>query len=105
MMENPGDYNDDINMLFVVENNTDKTIYASTNHGDSSINDYMGTIYCSDIKILPGGKGFLNTYISESDMEEFEISSIDDIEKVELAFTVIDTEWNDIVESTVTLEY
>ena len=105
MMENPGDYDDDINMLFLVENNTDKTVYASTNYGDSSVNDYMGTIYCSDIKILPGGKGFLNAYISESDMEEFEIGSIDDIEKVELAFTVIDTEWNDIVESTVTLEY
>jgi len=80
-------------VLLYIENNSDEVV--SVHCDDLSVNGFMVTpyFYC---EVYPGKKAIDDITLSSSDLEENDISSVDEIE---LKFRLSDEDWSTIAES------
>ncbi|MDO4650898.1 MAG: hypothetical protein Q4B26_19855 [Eubacteriales bacterium] len=89
-------------IIYAVENRTSDSVMAQCEYGSLSINDYMIDFYDFSGKTPSGKTGLLIVDLYEDDIEEAGISSVEDIEKIDITFRVNDKHYERLLEETVT---
>lgn len=103
LIEDESDYSDDINVLFIVENNSGSDIYAVYSHDTLSVNSVMMDAWGYSAIAKGNSSAALKFALTDSDLQEMGISSIDDIKEMELAISIKDSQYHEIDEPVISL--
>lgn len=97
IIEDEYDFSDDIIILLLVENRSGQMISIYEVYDSFSINGYM--MDCSIPMIIEMPSGTTSVFeieLWESDLEENDITSIEDIIDIEFSIEITDTKWDEI---------
>lgn len=105
LMEDTSEYSKDINMLFLVENNSAQIIEIDDSFDSLSVNGYM-VDYMIGSREIPAGKcALVDVEIDESSLQDSGIAGIAAISETEMTFEIKDKNYNVIAEPTVLVKY
>ncbi len=98
-------YNNDMEILWLVENNSSTIINIRESGESSSINGLMvDTSFYGEY--IPAGKAaIVSIHLYDMDLNDINITSADEIEEFEMAIKIKDKDYNDIDETTVKVTY
>ena len=104
LMEDTSEYSKDINMLFLVENNSSEIIEIDDSYDSLSVNGYM-----IGSREIPAGKcALVDVEIDDSSLQDSGIAGITGIigiAETEMTFEIRDGNYNVIAEPTVLVKY
>lgn len=103
IVEDEADYSDNINVLFIVENNNDYEVSVDYSYGTLSINNIMTDALGYSANVKGNSDSALELILMDSDLEKLGITSADDINEMEMTFSIRDSEYNDIDEPVVNI--
>ena len=103
LVEDEADYSDDINVLFIVENNNEYEVWIDYSHDSLSINNVMFDAWGDFADMKGNSRATLQLVLPDSDLQEQGISSVDDINEMEMAFSIRDSQYNDIDEPVISI--
>lgn len=105
LMEDTSEYSEDINMLFLVENNSAQIIEIDDSFDSLSVNGYM-VDYMIGSREIPAGKcALVDVEIDDSSLQDSGIAGITGIAETEMTFEIRDGNYNVIAEPTVLVKY
>lgn len=84
VFESGSNYNDDLYALFLVENNSGKTIRVYDVYNSLSINGFMIDYYLTSVEIDNGGCAVMEIDLYASSLEKNKITNISDISELEV---------------------
>ena len=77
------EYDSNLYLALLIENGTDEVFDVSVQNDSLSVNDIMISEFSSDTNILPHAYGVLIVELYGSDLEDSDITEVDQIQKVE----------------------
>ncbi len=105
IVEDSSDYSDTVHMLFLAENQSSKSISIDDTYDSFSLNGYMTDCIMYPAEISSGRSAVLDVQIYDSDLEESDITAIEDIAEAELTFEIRDKNYKLLAEPAVTISY
>lgn len=104
MVQDSSDYSNDIIILFLVENKSDKMVRADIKDGTLSMNGYMIDETCWGETIGINKVALLEVTANDSSLEKCKITGIDDVTSAEITLNFKDDRYKDIGSQIVTLK-
>ena len=105
LMEDTSEYSEDINMLFLVENNSSEIIEIDDSYDSLSVNGYMVGYMIGSREIPAGQCALVDVEIDDSSLQDSGIAGITGIAETEMTFEIRDGNYNVIAEPTVLVKY
>lgn len=104
VLENPSDYNADLYVLLLAENNSGKTLTIDDTYDSLSVNGVMTDYSCDSQELRDGESAVLAIKLWESSLKENQITSPSDIQEIEVQFEIKEG-YTAIDKPTVTLSF
>lgn len=99
------DDNDYTHMLLLFENNYSEDIIISSVSDSLSVNGYMANNYSHRSEVASGGYTLFDIELTNYNMEDLNLSSVDDIKEAEISFEIDDSNRNTLAETTLKMAY
>ena len=104
IVEEPSKYSDDIHVLLMIENNSEKAIRVEVVNDTLSINGFMADSIFGSVNIPAGTSGLSDIQIYSSQLEEAGIDGYEAIENIEVTLDIQNEKGNSIEEVSVKVE-
>ena len=101
----PSDYSEDIHILFYAENGYSKDIQIDADYNSVYVNDFSNDFICYGAEIPSGGNSVFELTLWDSSLEDNGITDVSDITSVEMELQIRDSNYNDIAQSTVSIDF
>ena len=97
----PSEYSDDLHILLVAENTSDKTLALHDVYNSLSINDYIATYSFYTTTMEEGSCVMIDILLLENGLEDINISKPSDIKNVEFSLSIKDQNYKEIDKATI----
>lgn len=104
IVEEPSKYSDDIHVLLMIENNSEKAIRVEVVNDTLSINGFMADSIFGSVNIPAGTSGLSDIQIYSSQLEEAGIDGYEAIENIEVTLDIQNEKGDSIEEASVKVE-
>ncbi|MCP1110490.1 hypothetical protein [Ohessyouella blattaphilus] len=99
------EYSNDIYLLVIIHNDTDKSITVRDPYDALSVNGIMADYSLSSLTLEPGKSGLLDLEIYESFLSDNDISDPEDISTAQMTFSVKGEDYKDVTEAKIDLAF
>lgn len=98
-------YDDDLHLLFLVENSSDSELFLQADGDSVSVNNTMIDSFGAMETISAGAGGTLDINLMSDSLEKNGISGAEDVQQASVKLTIYDENYNTIDEPTLTVSY
>ncbi len=95
-------YSNDVHLFILIENNTEKKIYADTDWDSVSVDGFMIDDLTFTTAVVPGKMGIMDIELQEDSLQKAKIDRIEDIKNVEFTLKIYDGNYNTILNTAIT---
>lgn len=105
IVEDDSEYSDDMYVLWLVENNSNTDTSIRESGDSSSINGFMVDTSFYGKEIPAGEAAIVSLHLYDSNLDDINISSVDEITEFEMTLEIKDSNYNNIDEALIKVAY